>query len=43
MLWEDGRIPASLNVGFAIVSQGFDGKEGYLRIQGLEGPARVLV
>ena len=36
--YKDGQIPAKLNVGFAIVSQGFDGKEGYLRIQGCEGP-----
>ncbi|CAE6933184.1 unnamed protein product [Symbiodinium microadriaticum] len=35
--YKDGQIPAKLDVGFAIVSQGFDGKEGYLRIQGCEG------
>jgi len=30
-------LPEKINVGFALVSQGYDGKEGYLKIQGLEG------
>ena len=30
-------LPTEINVGFALVSQGYDGKEGYLKIQGLEG------
>ena len=28
-------------MGFALVSQGYDGKEGYLKIQGLEGSKPV--
>ena len=30
-------LPENINVGFTLVSQGYDGKEGYLKIQGLEG------
>ena len=30
-------LPSEINVGFALVSQGFDGVEGYLKIQGLDG------
>jgi len=30
-------LPDEINVGFALVSQGFDGEEGYLKIRGLEG------
>ncbi|CAJ1462053.1 unnamed protein product [Effrenium voratum] len=31
------KLPDKINVGFALVSQGFDGVEGYLKIEGLEG------
>lgn len=29
-------------MGFALVSQGFDGEEGYLKIRGLEGAMKVM-
>ncbi|CAK9117541.1 unnamed protein product [Durusdinium trenchii] len=34
--WGDS-LPSEINVGFALVSQGFDGVEGYLKIKGLDG------